>query len=76
MCGSSQLKKRLQKGYVRLTDIVASTHALHSLHHVGVRPVPPASVVIPLVAHGHLDARQHPAGQHRGHAGQSATGVR
>lgn len=52
---------------------MASAHALHSLHHVCVRPVPPASVVVPLVAHGHLDAGQHAAGQHRSHAGQSET---
>lgn len=63
----------LTKGYIWLSDVVACAHALHSLHHVCVRPVPPAGIVIPLVAHGHLDARKHAACQHWGHAGQSAT---
>lgn len=53
--------------------VVASSHVLHGLNHAGVRPVPPASVVVPLVAHGHLDAWQDTAGQHRSHAGQSET---
>lgn len=52
---------------------MASAHALHSLHHVGLRPVPPAGALVPLVAHGHLDAGQHAAGQHRSHAGQAGT---
>lgn len=68
-------KKRPLKGYIWLAAIVASAHALHSLHHVCVRPVPPASVVVALVAHGHLDVGQHAAGQHGSHAGQSETGV-
>lgn len=52
---------------------MASAHALHGLHHVGVGPVPPAGVFVLLVAHGHLDAGQHAAGQDRSHAGQSET---
>lgn len=63
------------KGYVWLTDIVASAHALHSLHHAGVGPVAPAGAVIPLVTHSHLDAGQHAASQHGSHAGQSETRV-
>lgn len=63
------------KGYVWLADIVTGTHALHRLHHVCVRPVPPASIFIPLIAHGHLNPRKHTAGQHRRHAGQSETGA-
>lgn len=63
------------KGYIWLTDVVASTHALHSLHHVCVWPVSPAGVVVSLVTHGYLNARQHTAGQHRSHAGESETGA-
>lgn len=54
---------------------MASAHVLHSLDHVCVRPVPPASAVIPFIPHGHLNAGQHTAGQHRSHAGQSETGA-
>lgn len=61
------------KGYIWLTAVVAGAHALHCLHHVGVRPVPPAGRVVPLVAHSHLDVGQHAAGQHWSHAGQSET---
>lgn len=66
---------RTLKGYVWLTDYVAGPHALHSLHHVSLRPVPPAGVLVPLVAHGHLNVGQHTAGQHRSHAGQAETGA-
>lgn len=52
---------------------MASAHALHGLHHARVRPVPPAGVLVPFVAHGDLDAGQHAASQHRSHAGQSET---
>lgn len=54
---------------------MASTHALHSLHHVRVGPVSPAGAVVPLVTHGYLNARQHAAGQQRSHAGESETGA-
>ncbi len=67
--------RRRVKGYVWLTDVVASSHALHRLHHVCVGPGAPAGVVVPLVAHRHLDAGQHAAGEHRSHAGQSETGA-
>lgn len=54
---------------------MASSHVLHSLHHVGVRPVSPASAVVSLVAHGDLDTWQDTAGQHRSHARKSETAV-
>lgn len=65
------INRDFSKGYIWFTAVVASTHVLHCLNHAGVWPVPPASVVIPLIAHSHLDAGQDTAGQHRSHAGQS-----
>lgn len=70
------LRLRWQKGYVGLADVVACAHGLHSLHHVGVGPVPPAGVFVTLIAHGHLNAGQRAAGQDRWHAGQAETGMK
>lgn len=72
---STGCKNRPLKGYIWLATIVASAHALHSLHHACVRPGAPASALVPLVSHGYLEAGKDAAGQQRRHAGQSETGA-